>query len=103
MHHAALTHAALTLQRGSVSDEASATLAAVRVERRDNADKLRQYMEEVARGLFAKGASDSRSVTLIRDRYCVGIKVSMADCMHCCLLGNARSISLPANTYLYYA
>jgi DNA mismatch repair protein MutS2 len=63
------------MQHGSVSDGASEALAAVRVERRDNSDALRRLVEEVARGLFAKGASDTRSVTLIRDRYCVAIKV----------------------------
>ena len=63
------------MQLGSVSDAASESLARVREERRENASALRTLMNDMMRGLFEKGASDSKSVTLMRDRYCVGIKV----------------------------
>ncbi len=62
-------------QLGGVSDEASEALAEVRARRRDNSEELRRLMDGLARQLYEKGASDSRSVTLIRERYSVGIKV----------------------------
>lgn len=63
------------MQLGSVSDQASKALADVRARRQANMEALRKLMDDQARELLQKGASDSKLVTLTRGRFCVGIKV----------------------------
>jgi DNA mismatch repair protein MutS2 len=63
-----------------VTDEASTKLADVRRRRRDNAKQLRQLVDQTALGLLQKGSSDGKMVSLMRGRFCVGLKVS-AQCM----------------------
>lgn len=48
----------------------------MRARRRANADTLRRLMEEQARSLLQRGASDSKVVSIMRGRQCVGIKAS---------------------------
>ncbi|KAG1678593.1 hypothetical protein FOA52_012600 [Chlamydomonas sp. UWO 241] len=62
------------IQVGYVTDGASEPLSAVRRQRAANRTALRTMMEEQARAAFAKGTSDSRSVSIMRGRYCIGIK-----------------------------
>jgi hypothetical protein len=84
----------LEMQAGSVSDQASKTLADVRARRRDNTEALRKLMDEQARALLQMGASDSKMVSLMRGRFCVGIKVCGSVCVCacvCCLSPQAAS------------
>jgi len=69
------THTHARVQLGSVSDQASKALADVRARRQANMEALRKLMDDQARELLQKGASDSKLVTLTRGRFCVGIKV----------------------------
>ncbi|KAL6764861.1 hypothetical protein V8C86DRAFT_2464886 [Haematococcus lacustris] len=62
------------IRLGSVADEASEALATVRGQRRDVNARLRSAMEELARTLHDKGASDSRNLSIMRNRLCVGLK-----------------------------
>mmetsp|Transcript_12639 Transcript_12639/g.33478 ORF Transcript_12639/g.33478 Transcript_12639/m.33478 type:complete len:923 (+) Transcript_12639:28-2796(+) len=64
----------LCIQAGSVSDQASKDLADVRARRQANMETLRKLVDDQARVLAQKGASDSKLVTLMRGRFCVGIK-----------------------------
>ncbi|GAX74806.1 hypothetical protein CEUSTIGMA_g2253.t1 [Chlamydomonas eustigma] len=63
-----------SVQRGYITDEASGKLASVRSQRSENKTKLRALMEEQARLAFSKGSSDSRSVSIMRGRFCISIK-----------------------------
>lgn len=65
-------------QLGAVSDAASPALAEVRAARAANRALLRSTTEEWARRVHARGAAESRDITLMRDRFCVGIKVGPA-------------------------
>ncbi len=58
-----------------MTDRASPALEAVRAERRASGSALRRLMDELARGAFERGAADSRAVTLLRGRFCLGLKV----------------------------
>lgn len=62
-------------QLGAVADAASAPLAEVREKRAANRTLLRSTTEEWARKLHERGAAESRNTTLMRDRFCVGIRV----------------------------
>ncbi|KAF5840879.1 muts domain V-domain-containing protein [Dunaliella salina] len=64
----------LCVQAGSVSDQASKELADVRARRQANMESLRKLVDDQARALAQRGASDGRLVTLMRGRFCVGIK-----------------------------
>eukprot|EP00955_Chlamydomonas_euryale_P038981 351270-Chlamydomonas_euryale.AAC.1 len=59
---------------GSVLDAASEGLADVRARRAANKAALRALMNDQAKAAYQKGAADSRSVTIMRGRYCVGVK-----------------------------
>jgi hypothetical protein len=62
-------------QLGYIVDKASEKLASVRTRRSENKVRLRALMEEQARLAFSKGSSDSRSVSIMRGRFCISIKV----------------------------
>ncbi|KAG2493724.1 hypothetical protein HYH03_008237 [Edaphochlamys debaryana] len=63
------------IQFGSVLDAASESLAAVRAERADNKSRLRAEVEGWVRQLVAKGAAEpGAGVTLLRGRFCVGVR-----------------------------
>jgi hypothetical protein len=66
---------ALTLQLGSVADAASEALQKVRHERQANTEALRTLMDTLARTMYERGASDSRTVSIVRGRYCLALKV----------------------------
>ncbi|KAG2444396.1 hypothetical protein HXX76_001149 [Chlamydomonas incerta] len=62
------------IQYGAVSDAASESLAAVRAERQANKERLRAEVEGWARQLQQKGAAEAGAVSLIRGRFCVGVR-----------------------------
>eukprot|EP00198_Chlamydomonas_reinhardtii_P000566 XP_001689901.1 predicted protein [Chlamydomonas reinhardtii] len=62
------------IQYGGVSDAASEALAAVRAERQANKERLRAEVEGWARQLQQKGAAEAGAVSLIRGRFCIGVR-----------------------------
>jgi hypothetical protein len=70
-----LTCLASTLQLGAVADDASEALKDIRQQRQANTDALRTLMDTLARTMYEKGASDSRTVSIVRGRYCLALKV----------------------------
>lgn len=66
-----------------MSDAASEALAAVRAERQANKERLRAEVEGWARQLQQKGAAEAGAVSLIRGRFCIGVRVRRAE-PDCC-------------------
>jgi hypothetical protein len=60
---------------GEVRDAASDKLAEVRQQRRANLGQLRGVVEAAAAAMKLLGASEEGTTSIIRDRFCVGVKV----------------------------
>lgn len=58
-----------------MTNEASEALAAVRAERQANKEALRAAVDGWARALVAKGAAEPGAVSIVRNRFCVGVRV----------------------------
>eukprot|EP00983_Pelagomonas_calceolata_P054089 1143560-Pelagomonas_calceolata.AAC.6 len=84
----------LCIQAGSVSDQASKDLADVRARRQANMETLRKLVDDQARVLAQKGASDSKLVTLMRGRFCVGIK--SPSCARSCVMPVEKPLLEPS-------
>ncbi|EFJ40148.1 hypothetical protein VOLCADRAFT_121755 [Volvox carteri f. nagariensis] len=59
---------------GSVCDDASESLAAVRAERQSNKERLRKEVEGWARSMQQRGAAEAGAVAIVRGRFCVGVR-----------------------------
>ncbi|KAH7692008.1 Endonuclease MutS2 protein [Dioscorea alata] len=79
-----------------ILDRASATLESVRLERKENMEKLDTLLKEVSVSVYQAGGIDSPLITKRRSRMCVGIKAS-----HKSLLpgGVVLSVSSSGATY----
>ncbi|KAI0500603.1 hypothetical protein KFK09_018817 [Dendrobium nobile] len=79
-----------------ILDRASARLAAIRLERRQNMDKLENLLKEESIKVFQAGGIDSPLITKRRTRMCIGVKSS-----HKSLLpeGVVLSVSSSGATY----
>jgi hypothetical protein len=80
------THTLIPPRYGSIIDEASEALAAVRKERRDNLASLRTSVEELARSMWQRGVCEMKEASILRGRFCVGVKVRAcqpASLQHC--------------------
>lgn len=62
-------------QAGSVTNVASEKLASIRARRQANKEELRSTMDVWARNMYTKGVCESRTVAIVRDRFCLGVKV----------------------------
>ncbi|GIM00122.1 hypothetical protein Vretimale_5037 [Volvox reticuliferus] len=62
------------IRLNSVCNEASEALAAVRAERQSNKERLRQEVESWARLMQQRGAAETGAVSIVRGRFCVGVR-----------------------------
>ncbi|GLC46171.1 hypothetical protein PLESTB_001197300 [Pleodorina starrii] len=62
------------IKLSSVSSDASEALAAIRAERQTNKEALRAEVEGWARLMVARGAAEAGAVSIVRGRFCVGVR-----------------------------
>lgn len=60
---------------GEVTDAASERLADLRARRQANKEELRRVSDMWARTMYDKGACETRTVSLVRGRFCLALKV----------------------------